>query len=67
MKLGDAGDQKLVPGPFMILLKWQYCEIWAFLIVGIYLFNCPLFTFSEKKMKYWNLDIIGYWVIGAGC
>ena len=21
----------------------------------------------QKKMKQWNLDIIGYWVIGAGC
>ena len=20
-----------------------------------------------QKMKHWNLDIIGYWVIGAGC
>ena len=20
-----------------------------------------------KKMKHWNLEIIGYWVIGAGC
>ena len=20
-----------------------------------------------KKMKHWNLDIVGYWVIGAGC
>ena len=20
-----------------------------------------------KKMKHWNLDIIGYWEIGAGC
>ena len=28
-------------------------------------FNCPLFTFS-KKMTHWNLDIIGYWLIGAG-
>ena len=27
------------------------------------IFNCPLFTFS----KHWNLDMIGYWVIGAVC
>ena len=30
------------------------------------IFNCPLFTFS-KKLKHWNRDVIGYWVIGAGC
>ena len=30
------------------------------------IFNCPLFTFPKKK-KIWNLDIIGYLVIGAGC
>ena len=24
-------------------------------------FNCPLFTFS-KKLKHWNLVIIGYWL-----
>ena len=30
------------------------------------IFKSPLFTFS-KKMKHWNLDIIGYWVIWAGC
>ena len=26
---------------------------------------CPLFTFW-KKMKHWNVDVNGYWVIGAG-
>ena len=29
------------------------------------IFKCSLFTFS-KKMKQWNLNIIGYWVIGSG-
>ena len=35
MKFGQilAGDWILVSGPFMILLKWQYSEIWPFLIV----------------------------------
>ena len=31
-----AGDWKLVPDPFLILLKWQHVEIWPFLIVGIH-------------------------------
>ena len=32
------------------------------------IFNCPLFTFSKKKkMKQWNFDITGYWIIRAGC
>ena len=61
-----AGDWKLVPGPFMILLKWQYSEIWLFWIVTFNILKCPLFTFS-KKMKHWNCDIIGYRVLGAGC
>ena len=61
----NNGDWKLVPDPFTILFKWQYSEIWPFLIVYIYHFNCPLFTFS-KKMKHWNIGITGYWVIGAG-
>ena len=30
------------------------------------IFNCALFTFSEK-VNHWNLDVIVYWVIGAGC
>ena len=30
------------------------------------IFNCLLFAFSKKKIKHWNLDIFGYWVIGAG-
>ena len=31
------------------------------------IFNCPLFIHLFKKMKYWNLEILGYWVIGADC
>ena len=34
----NAGDWKLVPGSFMILLKWQYSKIWSFLMVDIYHF-----------------------------
>ena len=52
--------------PCIMLLKWQCREIWSFLIVYIYHFKCPLFTFS-KKMKRWNLNLIIYWVIWAGC
>ena len=33
-----ALDWKLAPGFIMILLKWQYSEIWQFLIVNIYNF-----------------------------
>ena len=61
----NAGDWKLIPGPFMILLKRRHSDIWPFLIADIYHFKCPLFTFSKKKKKNetWNLDIIGYWVL----
>ena len=34
----QTGNWKLVPGSFMILLKWQYSEIWKFLIVNTYSF-----------------------------
>ena len=30
------------------------------------IFKWSLFTFS-KKMKHWNFEILGYFVIGAGC
>ena len=29
----NAGDCRIVPGSFTILLKWQYSKIWPFLIV----------------------------------
>ena len=51
----------------MIILKRQYSKILPFLLVDIYHFNWPLFIFWKKNMKHWNLDIIGYWVIGTGC
>ena len=59
----NARVWKLVPFPFMISLKWQCSKIWPFLMLAFTTFNFTLFTFS---MKRWNLDIIGYWVIGAG-
>ena len=34
----NAGDWKLVPGSFMILLKRQYREIWPFFMVDIFHF-----------------------------
>ena len=34
----NPGDWNLVPGPFIISLKWKYGEIWPFLIVDIYHF-----------------------------
>ena len=50
----------------MILLKWQYSNFWSLLIVDIYHFWLS-FIHLFKKMKHWNLDITGYWVIGTGC
>ena len=31
----SVGDWKLVPDPFMILMKWQYNEICPFLVVDM--------------------------------
>ena len=45
----SAGDWKLVSGPFMVLLKWQYSEIWLFLIVDI-LLNCGQLT---ERVRHW--------------
>ena len=51
---------------FIILLKRQNSEIWPFLIADIYHFQMSFINLF-KKMKHWNLDIISYGVIGAGC
>ena len=60
-----ARDRKLVPDLLMILLKWQYIEIWPFWIVSIYHSSCPYSPFQKNEtLEY---DLIGYWVIGAGC
>ena len=53
----NAGDWKLIPGPFMILLKQQYSKTQPFFRGHI--FNCPLFTFSRK----WNTGILTLLVI----
>ena len=50
---------------FFILLKRQYSKIWPFFMVGIYDFQSALIHFF-KKLQHRNLDITGYWVIGAG-
>ena len=62
----DAGVWKLVPGPFMILMKWHYNEICHFSVVDIYHFYFSLIQ-PFKKMKHWKLYVIGYWVIGRSC
>ena len=62
----NVWDWKLVPGSFKILLKWQYSKIGPFLMVDIYQFYLS-FIHLFKKLKHWNLDLFGYWVIGAGC
>ena len=43
----NAGDWKLVAGPFMILWRWIYSLIWPFLTVNNYHFKIPL-TFSKN-------------------
>ena len=45
-----AGDWKVVPGPFKILMKWQNNKICQFLVVDIYDFLFFL-TYPFKKMK----------------
>ena len=49
----------------MILMKWQYNETCHFLGVDIYHFQLSLI--NPFKKWHWKLDIIGSWVIGAGC
>ena len=65
MFLFNTGAWKLVSGSFMILFNRKYSKVWPFLIVHIYHFLFSLTHLFEKK-EYWNLDISGYWVIGAG-
>ena len=51
--------------PFYDFIKitiWQDLAIFN----NIYHFDISLIHLF-KKMKHWNLDISGYWVIGAGC
>ena len=62
----NAGDWKLVPGPFIILLKWNYSKILAIFNSWHLHFYISLIHHFQK-MKHGRIDIIGYWVIGAGC
>ena len=58
----NAGDWKLVPSPFMILLKWQYSEIRPFLIVDIYHFLIILSSPFQKNeiSESWH-DFVMTW------
>ena len=59
----NAGDWKLVPGPFMILLKWQYSEICPFLVITFTFFKCPLFTFSKiETLEPWHHWLLSDWI-----
>ena len=49
----NAGYWKLVPDPFMILLRRQYSNTWLFLINGLYHFKMPL-TYIEWLLSYWS-------------
>ena len=63
MFLLNAGDWKLVPGSFIMLLKWKYSKSLPFLIANIYHFYVPLMHLSKNKIKLkknWNLDVTGY-------
>ena len=53
----NAGDRKLVPGSFMIFMKWQHNEMSQFLV---YHFQFSSLIHPYKKMKHWRLDLVGY-------
>ena len=60
----NVGYWKLIPGPFMILLKQQYSKIWSIFIVDIYNLHMT-FTYlhfqkkkKKKKKKKWNTRIM---------
>ena len=66
MLLTQFWTMELVPGPFIILIKWKYIEICQFSKAYIYHLQFSIIH-PFKKLKHWKLDIIGYWVFGAGC
>ena len=45
---------------FISLLKWQQPDLAIFNSLHLPFWNVPL---TISKMKHWNLDIIGYWVV----
>ena len=51
----NAGDWKLVPGPLMTLLKWQYSKIWQFFNRWHLPFLKVLYLPFQKK---WNTGIL---------
>ena len=53
MFLAKCWRQETSSSPFYDFIKWQYSEIWPFLIVGVYYFS-PMFIFSKK----WNTGIL---------
>ena len=51
-------------GQILVCAAWQIVldsAVWQLLCYDKLVFD--LF----KKMKHWYLDIIGYWLFGAGC
>ena len=59
----NAGDWKLVPSPFMILIKWQYSKIWSFLMVNIYQFKMSLIHLFKKyeTLESWHNCFFNNW------
>ena len=54
---------KLVPGPFMILLKWQYSKTWPFLVIDIYHFQMSLIHLFKKNetLESWHDWLLSNW------
>ena len=58
-------DWKLVPGPFMILIKEQYKMICRFLVNGVHYFWSFQCT-PSKECKNYKLIIFDFWLIEVG-
>ena len=55
----NPGDWKLVPGLFMILLKWQYSKICPFLIVDVFV---PYSLFQKNEaLESWHDWLLSNW------
>ena len=64
MFLAQCWRLETSPRPFYNFIKMAiYRDLTIF---NGWRLSCPLFIFS-KQVKHWNLNIIGYWVIWAGC
>ena len=66
MFLAQCWRLKTSSRPFYDFIKMTIKQGLAIFIVDIYHFYLSLIHLF-KKMKHWNLDIIGYCVIGASC